>query len=139
MDDKIIRDIVADLDLGMKCFIHVETKEIKVIPDTNKYYGADLELWSDVIEEIDNNLDKYYEIGRMHSSESFRLMKDFIDIVDNEFLKEKLINALNRPKPFKNFNLTIDNSGKYREMWFKFKDQQLAEWVEFQLKQKGLY
>jgi hypothetical protein len=65
-------------------------------------------------------------------------MADFVETVDNEKLRESLIQALDRPKPFRNFKFTIDNSGPYRDKWFKFKDKKLIEWVESQLQEKGL-
>jgi len=65
-------------------------------------------------------------------------MEHFIDTVDNERLREKMIDALSRRKPFQNFKSTIDNSGDYRDKWFKFKERAMMEWVERQLNQKGL-
>jgi hypothetical protein len=138
MEKKIIKDIVGDLDCGMKCFIHSVTKEIKVIPDTDEYADVDLEAWSDIIEEIDNHFGDYIEIEGMDSQDSFKVMEGFIDIVDNERLREKLIDALSRRKPFQNFKTVIDNSGEYRDKWFKFKENALTEWVESQLHKNGL-
>lgn len=50
--------------------------------------------------------------------------------MDSASLQEKLINALNRSKPFSNFKWIIDNSGDYRQKWFDFKNQKYIEWVE---------
>ena len=138
MDKEIIREIVGDLDCGMKCFIHSETKEVKVIPDTDKYLDIDSDAWSATIEEIDNNIGDYIQIQGMDSRDSFKVMEAFVDTVDDERLREKLIDALSRRKPFQNFKFTIDNSGEYREKWFKFKDNALSEWVESQLNERGL-
>lgn len=41
-------------------------------------------------------------------------MADFAENVDDTRLKDKLTNALNRPKPFQNFKWQIDNSGEFR-------------------------
>ena len=138
MDKKIIKDIAGDLDCGMNCFIHSKTLEIKCIPDSAKWPGMDFDAWSDDIEEIDNNFGDYIQIEGMASHDSFKVMEEFIDTVDNERLKEKLINALERRKPFQNFKFTIDNSGEYRDKWFKFKEKALIDWVESQLRAKGL-
>ena len=48
---------------------------------------------------------------------------------DNDKLKNQLINALNRKKPFREFKDIIDNAGKYRQQWFDFKQAQLLQWV----------
>jgi hypothetical protein len=56
-------------------------------------------------------------------------MADFADsLSDSHRLKSRLINALNRKKPFREFKFVIDNSGEYRQMWFDFKNRKLQEW-----------
>jgi hypothetical protein len=111
MDKKAIKDIVGDLDCGMKCFIHSVTKEIKVIPDTDKYLDIDLEAWSDTIEEIDNNFGDYIQIEGMDSRDSFKVMEAFIDTVDNERLREKLIDVLKSSKTISKFQ------NNHRQFW----------------------
>jgi len=51
----------------------------------------------------------------MDSHESFKIMADFAENIDNARLQDRLINALNKSKPFRNFNWEIDNSGDYRQ------------------------
>jgi hypothetical protein len=138
MDKKTIKDIVGHLDCGMKCFIHSETREIKIIPDADKHTDMDLDAWSDIIKEINSNFDHYIQIEGIDSRDSFRVMENFIDTVDHERLREKLVDALSWRKPFQNFKITIDNSGAYRERWFQFQENALMEWVESQLDKKGL-
>lgn len=125
-----IKEIAEELDCGMKCYYNNKTKEIKTIIDFDSHYGADEELWEDVIKELEENRTDYVEIERMSSRESFLVMVDFTDLVDNSALREKLINSLNRSKPFRNFKWIIDNSGDYRQKWFEFKNQKYIEWVE---------
>ena len=62
-----------------------------------------------------------------------QLMVDFAESVDNPGLQERLFIALNRSKPFRNFKWQIDNSGEYRQRWFKYKDQRYIKWVKEQL------
>jgi hypothetical protein len=122
----------------MRCFVHLKTKELKFIPDIDEHPDMDSEVWSTDNEEIENNLDDYLEIDSMDSRDSFRVMADFIDTVDNQNLKEKLVESLDRPKPFQNFKLTIDRSGEYRDKWFKFKEEKLMDWVENQIQKNSL-
>lgn len=138
MEKEKIKDIADNLDFGMRCFIHSNSKEVKFIPDYDKHPDMDSELYKEDNEEIENNFGDYVEIMGMDSHESFRVITDFVETMDNDKLKEKLIHALDRPKPFRNFKITIDNSGPYREKWFKFKDKKLIDWVESQLQEKGL-
>ena len=125
-----IKEIAGDLDCGMKCYYNKKTKEITTIIDFDSHYGADEELWEDVIKELEENWTDYIEIERMDSRESFLVMEDFAYSVDSASLQEKLINALNRSKPFSNFKWIIDNSGDYRQKWVDFKNQKYIEWVE---------
>jgi len=132
MTDEQINELADNLDCGLKCFVHREKKTIVTTPDTNDP-ESDSELSDNTNKEIENNFDSYVEIEKMDSNESFRLMQNFIGAVDNERLRDKLDQALNRPKPFRNFKFEVDNSGPYRQKWFDFKKQQLIEWVKGQL------
>ena len=60
-------------------------------------------------------------------------MADFAEVVEDINLQKKLINALNRPKPFRNFMWNIDNSGDYRQKWFQFKNKRYIQWVTEQI------
>ena len=125
-----IKEIAENLDCGMKCYYHKKTEEITTIIDFDSHIGADEELWEDVINEVDEHRDDYVEFERMDSRESFRVMEGYAYFVDDSDLKDKLIDALNRPKPFGNFKWIVDNSGEYRQLWFDFKNQKYIEWVE---------
>lgn len=133
-----IKDIAENLDCGFRCFIHTDTKEIKFVPDLNKHPDMESDDWVADNEEIENNFDFYVEIEPMDSGESFQLMTDFVDTVNDEKIKEKLEQAVNGAKPFRNFKFQVDNSGSYRDMWFKFKEKRLMDWVENQLKENSL-
>jgi len=127
-----IKEIAEQLDCGNRCYINKETGDIKTTPDFDNGY-ADEELWVDVLEELEENWDKYIQIEKMESHESFDLMADFADSVDSRELRDSLINSLNKKHPFRNFKWVVDNSGLYRQKWFDFKNQRLIEWVKDQL------
>ena len=127
-----IKELADQLDCGNKCYIHKETGIIIFTPDFDSGY-ADEELWEDDINELEENWDKYIEIDRMESHESFEIMADFAENVDSRELRDILNNALNRKHPFQNFKWVVDNSGPYRQKWFDFKNQRLIEWVENKL------
>jgi len=127
-----IKEIAEQLDCGMRCYINKETGAIQTTPDFDNWYTDD-ELWTDILNELEENWDKYVEIERMESHDSFDLMADFAASVDSRELRDSLINALNKKHPFRNFKWVADNSGKYRQKWFDFKNQRLIEWVEKKL------
>jgi hypothetical protein len=127
-----IKEIAEELDCGMRCYINKETGEIKTVLNFESWQTVDREPWEDVLNDLEENWDKYVEIDRMESHASFEIMADFAESVDRE-LRDSLINALNRKHPFQNFKWVVDNSGPYREKWFDFKNHRLIEWVKDQL------
>ena len=132
LTEKQIKEIAEDLECGMRCFYNLKTGEIEKVINSDSWIGADEELWEDTLEEIDENWEDYFEFEGMSSHESFRVMADFAENVEDAKLRNRLINALNGPKPFRNFKWQIDNSGEYREEWFQFKTMRYIQWVKDQ-------
>ncbi|HAB52519.1 MAG TPA: hypothetical protein DCE80_10190, partial [Ignavibacteriales bacterium] len=97
------------------------------------WIGADEEPWEDELKEVEKNWSDYFEFEGFESHESFQIMVDFAESIDNKRLQQNLINALNRPKPFQNFKWQIDNSGEYRQQWFDFKKMRYIEWIKEQI------
>jgi hypothetical protein len=126
---KQIEEIADDLDCGMRCFYHLKTREITTLLNYDHWMGADTEPWEEDMEEIDENWGDYFEFQGFESHESFQIMADFAESIDNPKLQNKLISALNRSKPFRNFKWQIDNSGEYRQQWFQFKKTRYIQWV----------
>ncbi|RXJ45675.1 UPF0158 family protein [Gelidibacter gilvus] len=130
---KEIEEIADNLDCGMRCFYNLKSGEIKTIPNFDSWIDADKETWDDVSNEIDENWSDYIEFTGFESHESFKLMVDFAESVDDTRLQNKLIYALNRLKPFQNFKWQIDNSTGYRQNWFDFKKMRYIQWVQNQI------
>jgi peroxiredoxin len=66
----------------------------------------------------------------MESHDSFEIMTDFVDTLsDSDKLKVRLMDALNKKNPFREFKYVIDNSGNYRQKWFDFKNERIQKWV----------
>lgn len=128
-----IEEIAENLDCGLKCFYNIKTREIKTIINFDSWIGADEEMWQDELKEIESNYDNFFEFQGFETHDSFQIMADFAENINNQELQLKLINALNRPKPFRNFKLHIDNSGKYRQKWFDFKKMRYVQWVKEQI------
>jgi len=128
-----IKEIASELECGMLCFFNQKSGDILTLPDSNNWSMADDETWDETRNEIDESRDDFIRFETLDTHESFRLMEDFADLVDNNNLRAKLINALNHRKPFSNFKWQIDNSGEYRQKWFDFKMERHIEWAEEQL------
>lgn len=68
------------------------------------------------------------EIEKMPSSEAFRVMEDFAGLVADRKVQFRLINALEKRKPFRHFKFEVENSVA-REEWFKYRDERNYDWV----------
>ena len=133
LTDKQIEEIADDLDSGMKCFYNLRTGEIKTIINSDSWICADEEPWEEDIKEIEENLNNFVEFNGFSTQESFRIMADFAENLENDSLQKKLVNALNKSKPFGNFKWQIDNSGDYRQEWFNFKKARYINRVKDQI------
>jgi hypothetical protein len=130
LTEEQIKEIAEYLDCGMRCYYNKRTGEIKTIMNFDSWIGADEEPWEEDMKEIEDSWEDYVEFEGMESHEAFRVMADFTESIDHSKLRERLINALNRPKPFRNFKWQIDNSGEFRQVWFDYKKQRYIEWVK---------
>lgn len=125
-----IKEIADLLDSGLKCYYNLKTHEVLSIIDFDTNYYADPTDWEDIINELEDNYADYFEFERMTSRESFQVMEDFIDEIQDEALRKRLVWSLNRSHPFRNFKDEIDYNGEYREAWFQFKQAKYIEHVE---------
>ena len=126
--EALVRNIGQALQVGMHCFLNMDTLELEEIP------GHLLEdMWA-YLEDDDEDREKDEDLELKHinwehvltfeplqSSESFRIMEDFAGQINNAKVQNTLTDILNRRKPFAHFNQYIHNS-KYRKEWFAFKN-----------------
>jgi hypothetical protein len=124
-----LREIASEQQIGMQVFINIKSGEIVSLPDPDKLPSVEDGIWKDQRKKIKSNKEDYFEFESMGSRESYQIMEDFAGQVDDQKLREKLLDALNRPKPFSQFKWVIDNSGEYRQKWFEFRDARHVEWV----------
>lgn len=126
---KQIKEIAEELCLGFKAYVHKQTGEYFFVPYPIKMQDMDTTPWEDDIEKLEENSFDYYHIPTMESRDSFQIMVDFTEELTDATLKNKLIQALNKRKPFREFKFVIDNSGDDRDKWFDFKNNREMEWV----------
>jgi hypothetical protein len=125
-----IKEIADELTMDSKVFIHKDTSKIVSYPNNDLFEFNDFDEsdnpnpWEEDMEEVENNLDDYYEIKKWSSSDEFDVMKVFAEnAISNNKLQTQLINALENKKPFRGFNYIIESAGDYKELWFKFRDK----------------
>lgn len=133
LTDEKIKYIAEELEVGFSVYLNIETKEIKSILAFDDSGLADMESWEEDIKEIEKNYDKYLQFEKMDSRESFQVMEDFVETVEDEKLRNKLDLGLSLSKPFRNFKDIIDNENEYRKKWFVFKSTGYVESVKKQL------
>jgi hypothetical protein len=134
-----IKEIAEQLDCGFSCFINKHKNEmIFTYGDDDDFLDFDDELkeedaWAIERKKLNDHPDDYFEVEKMESWDSFRLMENFAGSVDSLQLKNDLIYALGQKKPFSRFKNVVDNSGEYRQFWFDFKAETMREWVKEQI------
>jgi len=130
-----INNIAQSLDCGLNCYINTDTWERKEIIDLNESYGDD-ELFREELAELEQNWENYIIIEKMSSREGFEVMESFLTKVTSAKRKNRLINALNRKHPFRNFKHEVDSHEETRQQWFKHKNKEYEDHVKFDLTHK---
>lgn len=140
---KLVHDVAEYIDCGLVCFINPETLELEQIPkgmlDEFSDFSLNPELDDEEEEEqkfLHDEWESCISVEPRESSESFKIMERFVDKVNDNNLRNRLVYALNNKKPFAHFKNIVESSS-YRNEWFAFKQKQL-EWLvwdelEFQL------
>ena len=129
----LINEIEENFDCGMKVFINTSNFKIIFLPDFDTLF-FDEELWADQKKELDENWENYIEIESWDSSFAFEVMKSFAEnINENDLLRKRLLNSLQKPKPFRGFKNVIDYENEYRQQWFEYKKNQQQNYVKKEL------
>jgi hypothetical protein len=78
--------------------------------------------------------DRFVGIDHMGSHEGFRWMEDFANSQADERVRERLLDALDRPKPFRRFKDALPAFPQVRDAWFRYEEEKLRDearaWVE---------
>ncbi|MGZ5077699.1 MAG: UPF0158 family protein [Methylobacter sp.] len=87
----------------------------------------------DVPEDLEDNL-RYLLIDPLDSNESFQIMEDFVDSLGDTKDADRLRDALNRRKPFRQFKDTLHEHTDLSDAWYIFEQKELerlaSEWRE---------
>ncbi len=127
-----IREMAEHLLCGNLCFLNTITGDFEYHPAEMDLFPDEENPWQEVIDKLDNNWDDYIRIEPMNSSQSFAVMESFADQLEADGFRKKLLAALSRPKPFRNFNYLIHESD-FRQEWFDFREERNIEWVREQI------
>jgi hypothetical protein len=127
--EELVPLIADNIDAGLVCFLNIDTLEIE---EVSKTFIEDPEEFEAMTGESGESLNLKYTgwdncitFEPLESHESFQIMEEFTENLEDKKLKGELFDALSRRKPFANFKNIIDNS-RYRQSWFDFK----KKWLE---------
>ncbi|RZJ70329.1 MAG: hypothetical protein EOO47_23535 [Flavobacterium sp.] len=123
-----IKEIAEQLACGFCCYYHKISGEIVSIPDFEDRMDDIEEFYGEDLAKIKKDKKNFIIINKPSARESFEIMENFIEEVNDTKLKNELINALNKKKPFSHFKLIIETS-IYKQNWFAFKEKQLQQHV----------
>jgi CRP-like cAMP-binding protein len=126
---KIIKEIADYLDSGMNCYYHIATGSVEYCPNE----PFELESWQDVMDKIEENPDDYIAFEAMESRESFRMMENFVEGIEDSNTRQRFEDAIAYRKPFQNFKQLLANYPDLRQQWFTCKEQGFIAWVQEQL------
>ncbi|MGZ4970953.1 MAG: UPF0158 family protein [Methylobacter sp.] len=124
--DNIIQALTTRFDMEEGgFFLDTETGDVLL-----KTEGIDDD---DMPEDLEDN-PLYLLIDPLDSHESFQIMEDFIDSLDDTKDAVRLREALNRRKPFHQFKDTLYEHTDLSDAWYVFEQKELArlagEWCE---------
>ncbi len=129
MNDEVLYDIIDRLDMGEIVYIHRQTLEILSYPDPGRWDESEnIDLIEEVKARAAAEPDQFVVLDPPEPRDTFHIMEDFIFTVQDEHLRDRLLEALNSKKPFRYFRATVEDSPE-RENWFDFKDARMKEWV----------
>ncbi len=129
-----IKEIFELLDAGMNVYYHLPTGELVSYPDELKWGGEmDEEAWGGDLAKVEEKFHEYFAFHAMESHESFQVMEDFIEAIEDKNVREKFENIIQRKKPFQQFKYLLYDYPALRERWYLCKDDRYKEFMQEQL------
>jgi uncharacterized DUF497 family protein len=127
---KAVAEIADNIQCGFICQVNKKTVEIISIRRESSYEFGDYDEEEEEEETEEDNLnwEDIVTISPLESYESFRIMENFVISLKESRLKQQLASALQRHKPFANFNGIIHNSPE-RDEWFAYRKHALEQHV----------
>lgn len=116
-------DALSRGDLEINYYLDVQTGA--VIP----VFG-DLDEEEDLTVSVEADPERYRYIDPVESHESYRWMERFAHSLEDTEVRESLLDALDRPRPFRRFKDALMSFPKVREAWFRFEEAQLRDYAE---------
>ena len=133
ISDKLLEEIVDQLDCGMKCYFNKSSGKLIIAINSDNLIDEEFDTQVDDLKPISDDRSNYIEFNAMNSHDSFDVMAEFANGIDNDETRQILVSSLNTSKPFRNFKAKIDNLDQYRQKWFSFKRNKYIDYVKSQI------
>lgn len=105
-----IRDALEDVNMNSSCYFNKKTNEILWLCDDNCEYST----YSEDDEYNDNIITMFH----FFIKNDYDIMQNFVDVIDNIPLKNKLYNATSGKGAFGRFRNIVDENNLTNE-WYK--------------------
>jgi hypothetical protein len=115
-------------------FLNLETGEIEIVFDESVSGEIDEEFAQD----MEGHPEKYRRIEPIFSGQAFDVMVDFVESLAESKAKQRLEEALNRRRPFRNFKDVLHYYPEIREDWFRFQEQAYKAFALAWLHREGI-
>jgi len=148
---KIMKELKVDFemigmaveDVSRDCleyYLDTETGQVIVLSDEASRYAEgdediiieDLPDWQKAEIEIaqnirNNNTERYINIPEKPTYESYNMMVDFTENIEDELLIDKLNIALDGKGAFRRFKNVLKDYPDYEKKWYTFKERKMKE------------
>lgn len=117
-----IKEIAETIDCGLICNWNIKSNKLVFMPNDDLMLENDTDAWDGDLNEVEKNSDDFRRIEQPDARESFEFMEQFTATLPcDSQIQNKLLNALSKKKPFREFEHEIANSDEYRKLWFDLK------------------
>jgi Uncharacterised protein family (UPF0158) len=90
------------------------------------------------IDQLEENPERFVKVERVHPSDGFHIMQDFVETVTDEKIAEALNTALEKRHPFRQFKDTLHNYSDELTRWYAYHEARLKEVAEAWIEAEGL-
>ncbi len=88
------------------------------------------------MDKVKENYQVYIPFEGMESHDSFKMMEEFVALIEDKKTQQRFEDAIGYRKPFQNFKHLLYDYPDLHQQWFEYKDQCYIEFVE---RQKDLF
>jgi hypothetical protein len=133
IDTELLIVALEDHGTEHEHFLNMETGEIEMVID-----GSVSGIVDEVAQDMEGHPEKYRRIEPLFSGQAFDVMVDFVESLAESKAKQRLQEALNGRRPFRNFKDTLHYYPEIREDWFRFQERAYKAFALAWLHREGI-